>query len=71
MNRYSNKRRKGPTHRGFTIREEGYEGRIPVLVSHKLRHYVEDFTSCVHVSVAAFYRHPTKGWRSIGPEGRR
>ena len=71
MNRYTNKRHRGPTHRGFIEINKGMEGNIPVIVAHKpkLGWYDEAGEPMVHVR--AFYLHPTKGWRSIGPEGRR
>ena len=62
--RYRNKRFRGPNDRGLTIREQGMEGSIPVLVAHKVKG--DEVTQ-----IRGFYLHPTKGWRSTGPEGRR
>lgn len=74
MNRYANKRHRGPTHRGFTQTEYGVEGRIPVVLAVKPTKAeqpstIGEFVPDLHIR--AFYRHPTKGWRSTGPEGRR
>lgn len=70
MNRYANKRHRGPTHRGFSIREAGMEGNIPVIVAEKLNKGPQRHDLDI-AHIRAFYRHPTKGWRSTGPEGRR
>lgn len=71
MNRYANKRHRGPTHRGFSIREAGMEGNIPVIVAYRPTQGYDKEGMPYMDHIRAFYRHPTKGWRSTGPEGRR
>lgn len=64
--RYRNKRHRGPNHRGLAIRNRDMEGNIPVLVAYRYHKWPQ-----VEVHIRGFYLHPTKGWRSTGPEGRR
>lgn len=64
--RYSNKRHRGPTSRSFIIKESGYEGSIPVIVAG-----IPAEGKGVWKHIRAFILHPTKGWRSVGPEGNR
>ncbi len=84
MNRYKNKRHQGPTHRGFSIRERGMEGNIPVIVAERHSYTVDWFREngvpepskgtvsyIANTHIRGFLCHPTKGWRSTGPEGRR
>lgn len=66
MNRYANKRHRGPTHRGFEPWRHEMEGNIPVIAARKLIQHQEGGRD---LHIRAFYRHPTKGWRSTGPEG--
>jgi hypothetical protein len=68
--RYSNKRHRGPTHRSFVIKESGYEGNIPVIVAGKPALDTPKTERAWH-HIRAFFLHPTKGWRSTGPEGNR
>lgn len=71
QNRYSSRRHRGPTHRGFKIKEAGMEGRIPVIVAVEQHEVVNQHGLVIIEHCRAFYCHPTKGWRSTGPEGRR
>lgn len=75
MNRYSSKRHRGPNDRGFQAVDLGMEGNIPVVQARKenwLNFPDEPIREgVVGIHVRGFYCHPTKGWRSTGPEGRR
>ena len=70
MNRYTNKRHQGPTHRGFIEIDNAMEGNIPVVLAGLLSGY-DELSKPVYRHIRAFYCHPTKGWRSTGPEGNR
>lgn len=66
MNRYSNKRHRGPKDRGFTPTIMAMEGSIVVCVAVKPTKLMDEIDH-----YRGFYLHNTKGWRSNGPEGKR